>query len=636
MKHAQYDALVRGLEVSARERPGAYKLHVGGLALLGYGYVLSILLGSLAAICGIVWMAVHGRMGSGLGQIGAGLVVLVWMILRAIWVRFEPPDGIVLAPADAPALFAYVDRLRAALGAPRFHTALLTADFNASVVQLPRLGPLGWYRNYLTIGLPLMAALSPTELEAVLAHEVGHLSGAHGRFGAWIYRVRVTWMQLNARFEAQGNARLFAWFFRRWAPYFSAYSAVLAREHEREADRVAGELAGGQHLADALIKLEVVGTHLNERYWPAVFRRAADLAEPPPSAIGEGVAALRAGLDPADAERWLAAGLTRPTAIDESHPCLGDRVRALGATGTVAGLTPAVTAAEHFLGGRVTQLAATLDEQWRKEVVPAWQERHVEVAASRARLAEIEGETAIGPLWERAVRTLDLDGEDAALPVLRLVLEANADHAAANFTLGRILVGRDDDAGIAHLERAMTTDAHARAAGYEIILDYLERRDRHGEAEDYRQRAWNHGDLLEEAAEERRAVTDRDPLIEHGLGAADVARVTEFVAAFDEVRAAYLARKDVTRLAEMPLYVLGVRLRRPWWKYESAGWTQGILQRLADGIVLPGQCFVVSLESGWSRMARKLRRIPGAEIVAPRRAHRAVPAPQPGAVVIES
>jgi hypothetical protein len=290
----------------------------------------------------------------------------------------------------------------------------------------------------------------------------------------------------------------------------------------------------------------------------------------------------------------------------------------------------------HFLGDRVTQLAATLDEQWRKEVAPAWQERHVEVAASRARLAEIEGETAIGPLWERAARTLDLDGEDAALPVLRLVLESNAEHAAANFTVGRILVGRDDDAGIGHLERAMTTDAHARAAGYEIILDYLERRGRHGEAEEYRQRAWNHGDLLEEAAEERRAVTGSDPLIEHGLGAADVASITEFVAAFDEVRAAYLARKDVTRLAEMPLYVLGVRVRRARLKYESAGWLQELLQRLADGIVLPGQCFVVSLESGWSRMARKLRRIPGAEIVAPRRAHRAAPTPQPDPVVIET
>jgi len=79
-----------------------------------------------------------------------------------------------------------------------------------------------------------------------------------------------------------------------------------------------------------------------------------------------------------------------------------------------------------------------------------------------------------------------------------------------------------------------------------------------------------------------------------------------------------------------------VRLRRAWWKYESTEWMQDVLRRLADGVVLPGQCFVVSLESGWSRIARRMRRLPGAEIVAPRRAHRVSPAPQPAAVVIES
>jgi hypothetical protein len=33
-------------------------------------------------------------------------------------------------------------------------------DFNAAVVQAPRLGLFGWYRNYLLIGLPLAKALT--------------------------------------------------------------------------------------------------------------------------------------------------------------------------------------------------------------------------------------------------------------------------------------------------------------------------------------------------------------------------------------------------------------------------------------------------------------------------------------------
>jgi len=79
---------------------------------------------------------------------------------------------------------------------------LITDDFNAAVVQIPRLGLLGWYRNTLLIGLPLMKALTRQQLAAVLAHEFGHLAGGHGRLGNWVYRLRFGWARL-----AQGAAR---------------------------------------------------------------------------------------------------------------------------------------------------------------------------------------------------------------------------------------------------------------------------------------------------------------------------------------------------------------------------------------------------------------------------------------------
>jgi len=39
MNQEQYDALVKRLEGYARENPGSYKLRVGLLAALGYGYI---------------------------------------------------------------------------------------------------------------------------------------------------------------------------------------------------------------------------------------------------------------------------------------------------------------------------------------------------------------------------------------------------------------------------------------------------------------------------------------------------------------------------------------------------------------------------------------------------------------------
>src|SRR5690606_25897917 len=144
------------------------------------------------------------------------------------------------------------------------------------IVQVPRLGLFGWQKNYLILGLPLMQLLSLDEFKAVLAHEFGHLSGAHGRFGAWIYRVRTGWARLNEWRQQQ----------RRWgsfvfvpccgwcAPKFAAYSFVQARRQEYEADQLAAEALGADAIGRALVRLNLKARELSERYWPTVYAAA--------------------------------------------------------------------------------------------------------------------------------------------------------------------------------------------------------------------------------------------------------------------------------------------------------------------------------------------------------------------------
>ena len=160
--------------------------------------------------------------------------------------RIPPPEGIELRAADAPGSSRTIERLRERLDTPRIDHVLLDGDFNASVVQTPRFGPLGWYRNYLTIGLPYMQALSPEELESVLAHELGHISRRHGRFTSWIYRLHVSWGRFAHELEETGVAgaglarRFLAWY----VPRLQACSVALMREHEHEADRAAADAVG--------------------------------------------------------------------------------------------------------------------------------------------------------------------------------------------------------------------------------------------------------------------------------------------------------------------------------------------------------------------------------------------------------
>jgi Zn-dependent protease with chaperone function len=79
----------------------------------------------------------------------------------------------VLERSEAPALYALVDEVAAALATPSVDIIAVSDDYNASwaIVGLRR-------RRVVTFGLPLVSALRPAELVALIAHEL-----AHGRNG---------------------------------------------------------------------------------------------------------------------------------------------------------------------------------------------------------------------------------------------------------------------------------------------------------------------------------------------------------------------------------------------------------------------------------------------------------------------
>ena len=91
--------------------------------------------------------------------------------------------------------------LQVRLKSAPIHQVLITPYFNAGVTQVPRLGILGWHRNYLLIGVPLIKTLTAEQFKSVLAHEIGHLSRGHARAANWIYRLRIIWARLETIFE---------------------------------------------------------------------------------------------------------------------------------------------------------------------------------------------------------------------------------------------------------------------------------------------------------------------------------------------------------------------------------------------------------------------------------------------------
>ncbi|MFF3948474.1 M48 family metallopeptidase [Streptomyces sp. NPDC001902] len=225
---------------------------IGGLGLGVLG-LLGLFL--LAARDGHADLAMRGVI------VAAAAVPLLLSIVQGLGaITRAPPlraDAVPVSREEAPALWELATGIAWQVGARPPDVLLLTGDANASVSEDgAALGLLSGQRR-LHLGLPLLASLTHAELRAVLAHEFGHFSHRHTRFGAVAYRcdaaLATTLGQWNTgtrwfslpHLVMRGSVRLYALVFR-WLTF------AVRRRQELEADRTAARLAGREVTASAL------------------------------------------------------------------------------------------------------------------------------------------------------------------------------------------------------------------------------------------------------------------------------------------------------------------------------------------------------------------------------------------------
>jgi tetratricopeptide (TPR) repeat protein len=488
---------------------------------------------------------------------------------------------------------------------------------------------LGWPKNYLLVGLPLLRALSPMDVRAVIAHEFGHLSGNHGKFSGWIYRVRQTWTQIMQNVDQHGRfgsgilKRFFDWY----APYFGAYSFVLARAQEYEADRCSVAVVGKRNAARALINLELRESALNENFWPSFYKRADKQPEPPGDAYTEMLQSLREPLAPEKAQVWFSQSLTRRHRYDDTHPALADRLESMGYTNvrkeadvnSFAMNDDQPRSDQYFLATVPSEFVDQKNQWWKEQLSTGWSERHkfvLEAEQSLLTLAEKAKTTqlTVDELWDRARFMAGTQGNEPAIPFLNDVLAVMEDHAAANYKLGEALLEQSDEAGIKHIEAAIVKDHSATPSGYEMVFVFLTKQNRPEEAEQYRQRVVDYYDKVELARQERNTIKVSDDFSSHGLTREAVEALRVQLANVPRLASAHLVKKVVKHFPEDPSYVLGVIAKHAWYSSQNDKRDQELIDQLATTINYPGYTYIIAMEHNHKGLRKVFKRIEGSQI----------------------
>lgn len=607
----EFVELVKKAEKEAETNLPAYRLKLALFAMLGYAVIFGVLVLLLIIAGGTVALAIFSSAIFLLlvkKKIIILILIAIWTLLRALWVKFDPPEGFVLKRNEFPELFEEVDDLSAKLDALKIHTVILENTLNASVVQTPRLGLFGGQSNTLILGLQLLLALPPEEMRAVLAHEFGHLSGNHSRFAGWIYRIRVTWERVMMAFD-QGDsigAYLMRGFFDWYAPKFSAYSFALARSNEYEADQAAAELTTPAVMACALVNVHARAPYIEKEYWQVYFS-GADETEKPTEKPFEGLAKFlkKSPLKGQELDALVDEQMSYETHYADTHPSLRDRLEPLSKDFSVSE-NIALNAAELWLGGRYSEVLRHFDDIWLSRNEERWSERFKHVQRSQELIRKskdvLVSDLDDDNLWPAAVAIHEFDGSEAAEPYYRECIRRDPDARGAHYYLGLILAARDDINALENLSVAMAAEGlweDSSRTGYQLLHHLGEEK----RAEEWEDESMRYYEVHRSRSEQLNSVTIDDEFKAANLNTASQEILLQTLKSNKNTGAVWLAEKVIDDDLEHRVYVLVVRPKGFYWTFQQAAET------IAAGLPEDQIYFVVLSWGDTRKLAKKVKTV---------------------------
>ncbi|WP_375514372.1 hypothetical protein [uncultured Nostoc sp.] len=209
--------------------------------------------------------------------------------------------------------------------------------------------------------------------------------------------------------------------------------------------------------------------------------------------------ALSKRVSQAEASIYFMQALAEKTNNADTHPCLTDRLKALGYLPQyqkeVAIYAPiTISAAQEFLGDRLEKILEYFSQTWQEQIATPWRQKYAESQKSIATLKDLNHKSQKQQLTleeasQRAFLTFEFDGEEAVISLLQEIIHRDAHHASANYLLGQILLNKQDTTGRKYIERAIEQDSSIVIEGCQTICYFLQQQGKINEAKSYQERA---------------------------------------------------------------------------------------------------------------------------------------------------
>lgn len=592
MKNQNFTKTMENLEILSKNNPIRYKLNLIVLSLFRYSYIFTILFFSGLLIF-LIYYILNNVSNTISGSLVFPLFVLLFIINKTLWIKIQKPGGIILTRDENNNIYNLVKEIQQKMKSKKIHQIILNDNLDISIIQRPRLGTLGFYKNYLIIGLPILMALNENELKCIIAHELGHLSDRYGRFNFYLYRIKNTLYQIMISLEE--NKQKLLWVYKKfinvYLSIFETQTFLMIRKYECKVDLAVSNITDNNTFGSALLKLNIVSNYLDNIFSKNIYDLAKNHTEPIYYVYNEMYTDLTQHIDETLINKYKKITLNKKSSYMDTHPSLKERLTLIGANTNIDINFDKDSLSSLFINKNL--YINICNEHWKLNVSNWWNNAYDEYHKAKLKLEHMESDDAldINLLFEKANLIEEFRDDKHALEVHNKILESNEAFSPSLFSVGRILLDNNNKEGIEFINRAIKTDQRYTIEGYSLIYDYYLNQGEFTLADKYYSEAEKHGKIVELANIERKHVKFNEKYCEHNLTFKEIEDIQRQIKDYNKyIEKVYLIRKDVQYLKDFPLYILGIKFSKLSLKQQKH-----FTNDLANKIKLPGEFFIVPL-----------------------------------------
>ena|GEM_PF-6571724 len=668
MTRREFYDYAKDVERLCRGNPSEFQRYFLLFALLSYGWLI-LVFGFLGCfLVGLPLVAAWGF--NGIPEIftvefvvfalfSLGLIACqIWsikmgaIIVGGFWSIPAPPHSREITENEAPRLFEMIAELRKEMGVRGLDKILISREFDSKAdfaVELyqnfPRLEMLGISKPQLIIGIGVFAIYSSSEMKAIIAHELGHLSDSSILTWASLFNYNFIQIWTELEMKSELGKFLFAGFRNTVQPRLLAYILAAKREAEWRADRHSVAFAGLENARTCHKKQCVAYSFVQENYYREIRKTLLISPDPPPNFYTRLFAFLAAGIPQIAAEKYFHRAWLQKTSIDDVHPGLADRLSEMlldnrrdsallnspytaemekhtrkstpsGRIYAIRGRYETDSSATSLLYPVFPELIREYDDGFCYNKCVDWREFH-ESAKQFAPIEEKEdpGDLPLNEALDCAKMMLYLGFENAQHFVKSLAVKYPKD-GDVNLLAAGIAFEKEDLAGLSYLEKSMSADVMHFLLGCDLAVSFFRSTGKNEEAEYYIRRKDEMMQSFLYHQSEIYSCRNDNTFISHDLDDSQVKNLREFFSAFSQIKSVFLVRKLITEFPMPPIFVIGFITDYEWYSVWGNIENLYLCRRISSDSKFPKNTILVNLSMIMNReLYEKFRVVPNAKIL---------------------